>query len=342
MGQLRKTGLAIPDYLEWGSHICPFYESKGDLLELIVSYFRAGLEGNEVCIWVISDSLSLEDAKAAIRAAVPNLDLYMAKGQMEIIPDEQFYLIDGVFDSEAILDCCFKKEKETLASGYAGLRTVGNSFDLQNDRWEDWIAYENRLQEELAGHKIIAMCPHSLRRCTASQFLEAVESHDCAIVRRQGRWDCIDSKNSKQLLDRLFTKKKALAASIKKASFCLEHAADCIFFINSNARITFANQKACEVLGHTKEKLEEMTVFDIDPNMTPEQWRFHWEKIRKDKSFVIESNHLTKSGKIIPVEISVNYMKFDGQEYNYAFARDISKRKQAEKMVQASDTLSRK
>ena len=38
----------------------------------------------------------------------------------------------------------------------------------------------------------------------------------------------------------------------------------------------------------------------------------------------------------IPVEITFNHITFDGKEYNCAFARDISERKQAEEELQKS------
>ena len=76
-----------------------------------------------------------------------------------------------------------------------------------------------------------------------------------------------------------------------------------------------------------------MTVFDIDAILAHEHWGPHWEAIRRDKSFVFESCHRTKTGRVFPVEISVNYMAFDGKEYNCAIARDISKRKEDERQL---------
>jgi signal transduction histidine kinase/ActR/RegA family two-component response regulator len=46
---------------------------------------------------------------------------------------------------------------------------------------------------------------------------------------------------------------------------------------------------------------------------------------------MIESRHKSKDSKIFPVEITVNYLEFEGKEYNCAFARDITERKEAEK-----------
>ena len=117
---------------------------------------------------------------------------------------------------------------------------------------------------------------------------------------------------------------------LNRANFCIEQAGDCVLWTDSEARIVFANQKTCEVLGYSRDELQAMTVFDIDPVFPPRGWRDHWEEIKQRKSFVLESYHRTKTGHVFPVEVSVNYMAVDGQEYNCVFARDISDRKKAE------------
>ena len=35
-------------------HTCLFYSSDDELLDVLSPYFKAGLEGNELCLWVLS------------------------------------------------------------------------------------------------------------------------------------------------------------------------------------------------------------------------------------------------------------------------------------------------
>ena len=145
--------------------------------------------------------------------------------------------------------------------------------------------------------------------------------------------DLIDSSLS-------VTDRKQEQSALKLASFCVEHAADCIFWLDPGGQIIFANQRACDVLEYSREELQAITVFNVDVMITREFWKTHWEAIRGKKSFVIESCHRTKTGRTFPVEIGVNYMTCDGKEYNCAFARDISQRKEAERqLAHFSETL---
>ena len=573
MERLNKTGLVIPDHVPWGTHLCQFYETKDDLLEVLIPYFRAGLEGNEACIWITSDPLSVEEAKNSLRSAVPDLDHRLTTGQLDIVPHDEWYLADGCFNIENVLRGWCQEAKAAVDNGYSGLRVTGNSACLQDDHWAELSAYEQAVQAEIARHKMIALCSYPLQKCSASQFFQAVDSHDCALVRRHGHWECVESQNSERLMSRLLTKRHALASSIsplvmtdlegkltyanpaaikawgyenesemlgrlaadfwkdpesikawveeilvtgrcthelaairkdgvtfdaqiqgslvkddngqsigivgscldltgrkeaekrsqgseerlqsiiqniseviytvsgdglftyvspawtrklghdpcevvgksfvpfvhpsdvpicqaflqtvletgglqqsvefrvlhkdgswrwyqssgscindcqgrpvsfvgvgediterkrqqeqlKRATFCLEQAADCILWLDSKGSIVFANKRASKILEYSNEELLAMTVFDIDPQFPPDKWCLHWEEIRQDKSFVIETCHRTKNGKAFPVEVSVNYMTHNGQEYNCAFARDISERREAEDAIRKSE-----
>jgi hypothetical protein len=50
---LRKTGVDVVGDMPWGTHFCLFYETKADLLEVTISYCKAGLRSQEFCLWVV-------------------------------------------------------------------------------------------------------------------------------------------------------------------------------------------------------------------------------------------------------------------------------------------------
>jgi len=42
--EIRKTGIDVIGDVRWGTHICQFYHSKEDLVEILVPYFKAGVD----------------------------------------------------------------------------------------------------------------------------------------------------------------------------------------------------------------------------------------------------------------------------------------------------------
>src|SRR5674476_5202 len=56
---LRKSGINIVGDVSWGTHICQFFDTKEDLTDILVPYFKAGLENNEFCLWITSQPLAV-------------------------------------------------------------------------------------------------------------------------------------------------------------------------------------------------------------------------------------------------------------------------------------------
>jgi len=68
-----------------GTHFCHFYETRDDLLETLLPFFKAGLEANEFCAWVISEPLTEEGVWQALDRAVPGLDRYVSDQSIEVL-----------------------------------------------------------------------------------------------------------------------------------------------------------------------------------------------------------------------------------------------------------------
>jgi len=124
---------------------------------------------------------------------------------------------------------------------------------------------------------------------------------------------------------------------LKMTQFCLDRAADAIFWIEADARFIYVNETACRSLGYSREEFSSMTVHDIDPDFPRKAWAEHWQQLRREGSFTVESVHRAKNGRTFPVEISVNYLNYEGKECNCAFARDITERKHAEELARVSE-----
>ncbi len=135
-------------------------------------------------------------------------------------------------------------------------------------------------------------------------------------------------------ISRDITERKEAEEALRLTQFSVDRAPDAIFWVGPDARFLYVNEGACQSLGYSQEELLSMTVHDIDPHFTPEIWPDHWQDIKQNPSKVIESQHRTKDGRILPVEIRINYFEFNGKEYNFAFTRDITERKQSEEAAQ--------
>ena len=95
------------------------------------------------------------------------------------------------------------------------------------------------------------------------------------------------------------------------------------------------NEKACSDLGYTREELLSLTVYDVDPNVTPTSYAGA-EEMRNAGYRIIQSMHKRKDGTLFPVEVNIKYVSLD-RDYLVSVVRDISERKQMEKELRASE-----
>ena len=121
-----------------------------------------------------------------------------------------------------------------------------------------------------------------------------------------------------------------------------ETAKDAIFLTDETGRFIDVNQAACESLGYSKEELLQLSNREID---TDERGYDAFLKVRNGQAerITFEVNQCKKDGTPLPVEITGSFFDCQRKRMSVAIARDVTARKQAEKMLQeAHEELERR
>jgi PAS domain S-box-containing protein len=105
---------------------------------------------------------------------------------------------------------------------------------------------------------------------------------------------------------------------------------DAIFWVTADGRIVDVNDAACQSLGYSREELLKMEVSDIDPSNSREDMQRQFPELRRQGTLRFEATHCAKDGRVFPVEIAANYVRYGAEERNCGIARDISDRKRNE------------
>ncbi|MEW6379287.1 MAG: ATP-binding protein [bacterium] len=85
------SGIDAVREIQWGAHLCQFYQTIEDLVDILVPNFKSGIERRECCLWHIAEPLNGQEALEAIRKIWPDFDEYVTRGQIKIIPPGQCY-----------------------------------------------------------------------------------------------------------------------------------------------------------------------------------------------------------------------------------------------------------
>jgi C4-dicarboxylate-specific signal transduction histidine kinase len=197
--EVQKSGIdVVGDMAAWGTHFCLFYETKEDLLSTLISYCKAGLESDECCLWIVADPLTIEEATAALRSAVPDLDRYLANSSLELAPARDWFLQGGTFDGQRVTNAWYEKLASVSARGYTGVRVTGDTTWLTKKDWGHFCAYEDGLNEVITNKRLAVLCTYPLTPCGALQMLDVVRTHQFVIARRCGIWEIVESAELKR------------------------------------------------------------------------------------------------------------------------------------------------
>ena len=196
--EVRRTGIRVVGDVPWGTHFFLFYETKEDLLDALVPYFKVGLESGEFCVWVAYKPLTAEEVKRAMRRSVPGFDRYLNNHSIEILRGRKFYLHGEEFDLKRVIRRWDEKLQYALNNGYAGLRLSSNTAWLKTKQWSAFTDYEGEVNDFIHRRRILALCTYPLARSTATEILDVARTHQFAIARRNQGWEIVETSQLKQ------------------------------------------------------------------------------------------------------------------------------------------------
>ena len=122
---------------------------------------------------------------------------------------------------------------------------------------------------------------------------------------------------------------KALEESEERLKTILNTAQDGFWLVEAaTGRLIEVNDAASSMLGYTREEMLQAGLRDIDVQWSPEELDREMQKVVAAGKGLFETRHRTRSGQIIDVEISVNYLPHLG--HVFSFVRNITDRKRSE------------
>jgi hypothetical protein len=190
---LGKSGIIAQGKIPWGTHLCLFHETKQDLLDTMVPYFRAGLENNEFCLWILQPSFTRQAALKALRRDIPNFDRYFSKGSIELVSQDQWYAESGRFELSAVTERFREKLEQAISKGYLGLRANGSSAWLRRVDSITFCECQKKLDDLIADERMIVVCSFSLQESDSALVLDAARTHQLTAALRDGSWEVIET-----------------------------------------------------------------------------------------------------------------------------------------------------
>ncbi|MBP1929989.1 PAS domain S-box-containing protein [Methanolinea mesophila] len=193
--------------------------------------------------------------------------------------------------------------------------------------------------EERERLRAIAIIPISRNREVIACLILGSHTRDAVPERRRGPVEIIASYLGNLIIR--VRAEEALRESEKRYRTLFERAADCIYIFEAEGkdrgRIVDANMAAAKMHGYTREELLRMKITDLDVEESQASAPERFARALKGEWLTGEVMHRRKDGSVFPMEINGGLLDLGTKRYIVAIDRDITERKQAEKVLAESE-----
>jgi ammonium transporter len=169
-------------------------------------------------------------------------------------------------------------------------------------------------------------------------------------VRRRDGSTCWISENAREVRDASgrvvcyegtvedISERRNSERMLRLTQHSIDAACDYVFWVDRDANFRYVNDAVCKAYGYTRDELMRMRVMDLSRRLTDlSAWHAYWDDARRRGSIMGETTHFDKSGREFPIEIASTYVTFHGEEYLFAYGRDISERKRQQAMAKEKE-----
>ncbi|PJE79395.1 Signal transduction histidine-protein kinase BarA [invertebrate metagenome] len=234
---------------------------------------------------------------------------------------------DGLWDWDVIHSRLYCSPRYQSILGYSAEENV-----ISQNTWVKSIHPDDRQRTVAFFEKMLSSSDASFqseyRICRKDGSYASVSSKGKVVFRAP---DGSPLRTVGTLVD--ITEKQQKDRELSMARFSLDNAADYIHWFRNDGSLKYVNESACRALSFTQDEMIRQTIMDINPAVTATSWQRLWERLKQQKAVTYETLRKTRVGKVFPVEVTANYMEYEGEGYLFASGRNITDRKLAEEAL---------
>ncbi len=107
--------------------------------------------------------------------------------------------------------------------------------------------------------------------------------------------------------------------------------------VRSDASFIYVNDAACEAFGYARDELLAMHVWELDANVSEEDFKRIWELTARRNGLKLRTEVRLRDGGRTPVEVAISHFKIQNEGFQCAVIHNISVLRETEKRLKDSE-----
>lgn len=119
--------------------------------------------------------------------------------------------------------------------------------------------------------------------------------------------------------------------ALRLSQFAIDQSTVGILWVNWDSHVRYANHAVGRMLGYAEAALLERPLSDFEPNLSMDRWLQLWRAARAGEAGArqFETQCLCADGSLLPVELSLSFLRFRDAEYLVVYLADVTERHRA-------------
>ncbi len=125
----------------------------------------------------------------------------------------------------------------------------------------------------------------------------------------------------------------------KWSEIALNFSSNPIIWISHDGHVEKFNKAFVKISGFVSDELKDMSLFDLDENLSKREWKAIWKNLQESKSEDVETTFNYKKGKPAPVELNFTIVEDKSVNISCVLIRDISQKRALDMKLEEANLL---
>ncbi|HEU5091651.1 MAG TPA: MEDS domain-containing protein, partial [Nitrospira sp.] len=170
---MPASGIRGTHDIPLGSHLCLFYRRPAEFLRVTASFLKAGLNENQLCVWVLPPPLTILLALDELSYHGLNPSVLIATKQLQVVSSTECFFSDGIFEVERALSRVAAFPAMARQLGYSSVRAAGGPGQFVSEACRQaFMCYERHATPIIAELPFIGLCCYASTECLATDMFD--------------------------------------------------------------------------------------------------------------------------------------------------------------------------